>query len=129
VVGVAAQIASESGGSNGIGYAVPGDTAQRVSRELIEDGSVDHAYLGVSLPPDGAARLVRVVEHSPANRAGLQSGDEVTKADGEEIDTGDDLRAAIDAKKPGDRITLTIERAGDERTVQVTLGQRPASAQ
>jgi putative serine protease PepD len=129
VVGVAAQIRSESGGSVGIGYAVPGDTAQRVARELIEDGSVEHAYLGVSLPPDGAARLVGVVEDSPANRAGLQSGDEVTKVDGNEIETGDDLRAAIDAKKPGDKITLTIERAGDERTVQVTLGQRPASAQ
>jgi putative serine protease PepD len=129
VVGVAAQIASESGGSDGIGYAVPGDTAQRVARELIEDGSVEHAYLGVSLPPDGAARLVRVVEGSPAGRAGLQSNDEVTKVDGDEIETGDELRDVIDAKKPGDRITLTIRRSGDERTVRVTLGQRPASAQ
>jgi putative serine protease PepD len=129
VVGVAAQIRSESGGSDGIGYAVPGDTAQRVARELIEDGSVEHAYLGVSLPDDGAARLVRVVDGSPASRAGLQSNDEVTKVDGDEIATGDELRAAIDAKKPGDRITLTIRRGNDERAVRVTLGQRPGSAQ
>jgi putative serine protease PepD len=129
VVGVAAQIRSESGGSDGIGYAVPGDTAQRVARELIEDGSVEHAYLGVTLPDDGAARLARVVDGSPAARAGLQSEDEVTKVDGDEIETGDELRAAIDAKKPGDRITVTIRRGGDERTVRVTLGQRPASAQ
>jgi putative serine protease PepD len=128
VVGVAAQIRSESGGSDGIGYAVPGDTAQRVARELIEDGSVEHAYLGVSLPDDGAARLVQVVENSPADRAGLQANDAVTEVDGDAIETGDELRQAIDAKKPGDRITLTIRRGGDERTVPVTLGQRPATA-
>ncbi|MGH3081993.1 MAG: S1C family serine protease [Gaiellaceae bacterium] len=129
VVGVAAQIRSESGGSDGIGYAVPGDTAQRVARELIADGTVDHAYLGVSLEDDGPARLQSVRPGTPADRAGLQAGDEVTAVDGEPIESGDDLRAAIDAKKPGDKITLTIERGGTERTVQVTLGQRPATAQ
>jgi putative serine protease PepD len=129
VVGVAAQIRSESGGSDGIGYAVPGETAERVARELIRDGSVDHAYLGVSLPDDGAAQFDRVVEGGPADRAGLQTDDEVTEVDGDPIETGDELRAAIDAKKPGDKITLTITRNGDERTVQVTLGRRPASAQ
>jgi putative serine protease PepD len=128
VVGVAAQIRSESGGSDGIGYAVPGDTAQRVARELIEDGSVEHAYLGVSLPDDGAARLVQVVETSPADRAGLQANDVITEVDGDAIETGDELRQAIDAKKPGDRLTFTIRRSGDERTVRVTLGERPATA-
>jgi putative serine protease PepD len=129
VVGVAAQIRSETGGSVGIGYAIPGDTAERIARELIEDGTVDHAYLGVSLPDDGAATFEDVVESAPADRAGLQPGDEVTEVDGKPITTGDELRDAIDAKKPGDKITLTIERAGDERTVEVTLGQRPATAQ
>jgi S1-C subfamily serine protease len=129
VVGVAAQIASESGGSDGIGYAIPGDTAQRVAQELIQDGSVEHAYLGVSLPDDGAAKIADVVSGSPADRAGLQTADEVTAVDGNKIETGDELRSAIDAKKPGDKITLTINRAGKERTVQVTLGQRPATAQ
>jgi putative serine protease PepD len=129
VVGVAAQIRSESGGNVGIGYAIPGDTAQRVARELIEDGSVEHAYLGVSLPDDGAATFETVVDGSPAGRAGLQAEDEVTEVDGKSITTGDQLRDAIDAKKPGDKITLTIKRNGDERTVQVTLGQRTATAQ
>jgi putative serine protease PepD len=129
IVGVAAQIRSETGGNVGIGYAIPGDTAERIARELINDGSVEHAYLGVGLPNDGAASFDEVVEDAPADRAGLQVGDEVTEVDGESITTGDELRAAIDAKKPGDKITLTIERNGDERTVQVTLGQRPAAAQ
>jgi putative serine protease PepD len=129
VVGVAAQIRSESGGSDGIGYAIPSDTAQRVARELISEGRVDHAYLGVSLPDDGAAKIDQVVAGSPADRAGLQQGDEVTAVDGKAIKTGDELREAIDARKPDDKITLTIKRSGQERTVQVTLGQRPATAQ
>jgi putative serine protease PepD len=129
VVGVAAQIRTESGGSDGIGYAIPGDTAQRVARELIEDGSVEHAYLGVGLPDDGQATLQEVREDSPADRAGLRAQDVVTEVNGNAVRTGDDLRAAIDARRPGDKITLTIERSGDERTVEVTLGQRPTSTE
>jgi putative serine protease PepD len=129
VIGVAAQIESDSGGNVGIGYAVPADTAQRVARELIQDGNVEHAYLGVSLPDSGAATIEEVSPDTPADAAGLQAGDQVTAVDGKTIDSGDALRDAIDAKKPGDKITLTIKRNGNERTVQVTLGQRPASAQ
>lgn len=129
VVGVAAQIRSQSGGSDGIGYAIPGDAAQRVARELIQKGKVAHAYLGVSLPDDGAAKLVQVVDGSPAGVAGLQPGDVITALDGDSIESGDELRQAIDAKQPDDKITLTIKRNGKERTVQVTLGERPATAQ
>jgi putative serine protease PepD len=129
VVGVAAQIRSESGGSDGIGYAIPGDTAKRVAADLIQDGSVEHAYLGVSLPNDGAAQVEQVVPGAPADNAGLRPGDEVTAVNGEAIDSGDQLREAIDAHRPGDKLTLTITRNGDERTVEVTLGERPATAQ
>jgi putative serine protease PepD len=129
VVGVAAQIRSESGGNVGIGYAIPGDTAKRVAADLIKDGNVEHAYLGVSLPNDGAAEITTVVDGAPADRAGLQAGDEVTAVDGKAIESGDELREAIDAKRPGDKLTLTITRNGNERTVEVTLGERPASAQ
>lgn len=129
VVGVAAQIRTESGGNVGIGYAIPGDTAQRVARDLIADGSVKHAYLGVSLPEDGAAEIQEVVNGGPAESAGLRAGDEVTAVDGDAIESGDELRAAIDAKRPGDKITLTITRGGDERTEQVTLGERPATTE
>src|SRR5215210_6365088 len=129
VVGVAAQIRSESGGSDGIGYAVPSDTAQRVARELIADGTVEHAYLGISLPDDGPAKISEVRPESPADKAGLKANDEVTAVDDHPMKTGDELREAIDARKPGDKIRLTIKRNGAERTLQVTLGQRPATAQ
>jgi putative serine protease PepD len=129
VVGVAAQIRSESGGSDGVGYAVPGDTAKRVAEELIQDGKVEHAYLGVSLQDDGVARLESVVTGSPASRAGLRTGDLVTEVDGKAIETGDELREAIDAKKPGDELELKVRRGNDERDVTVELGTRPATAQ
>ncbi len=129
VVGVAAQIRSESGGSDGVGYAVPGDTAKRVAQELIQDGKVEHAYLGVSLQDDGAARLESVVTGSPAARAGLRTGDVVVEVDGKAIETGDELREAIDAKKPGDELELKVQRGNDERDVTVELGTRPATAQ
>lgn len=129
VVGVAAQIRSESGGSDGVGYAIPGDTAKRVATELIADGSVEHAYLGVSLADDGAARLLEIRGDSPAARAGLRANDVVIEVGGEKITTGDELREAIDARKPGDELELKVTRGGDERTVTVTLGTRPESSQ
>lgn len=129
VVGVAAQIRSESGGSDGIGYAVPGDTAKRVAAALIADGKIDHAYLGVSLQDDGPARLATVVPNGPAAGAGLRTGDVVVEVDGKAIETGDELREAIDAKKPGDALELTVRRGGQERTVKVELGTRPETTQ
>lgn len=129
VVGVAAQIRSESGGSDGVGYAIPGDTAKRVAQALIEDGKIEHAYLGVSLEDDGEARLVNVVDGSPAGRAGLRTGDVVTEVDGKEIETGDALREAIDAKKPGDELQLKVRRGDNESEFTVKLGARPDSAQ
>lgn len=129
VVGVAAQIRSDSGGSDGIGYAVPGDTAKRVAAGLIADGKVEHAYLGVSLQDSGAARLMTVVNGSPADSAGLRTGDVVVEAGGKSIESGDALRETIDAHKPGDKLELKVRRGGDERSVTVTLGTRPESPQ
>jgi putative serine protease PepD len=129
VVGIAAQIRSDSGGSDGVGYAVPGDTAKRVAAELIADGKVEHAYLGVSLADDGAAKLESVVPDSPASRGGLRTGDVVIEVDGESIETGDELRNEIDARKPGDELELKVRRGSQERDVTVELGTRPETAQ
>jgi len=128
VVGVASQIRSDSGGSDGVGYAVPGDTAKRVAADLIADGKVEHAYLGVSLADDGAAR-VQIVPNTPAARAGLRTGDVVIEVEGERIETGDQLRDAIDAHKPGDELELKVRRGSNEVDVTVELGTRPETAQ
>jgi putative serine protease PepD len=129
VVGVASQIRSDSGGSDGVGYAVPGDTAKRVAADLIVDGKVEHAYLGVRLADDGVAKLESLVPNGPAAKAGLRAGDLVIEVDGKQIETGDELREAIDAKKPGDELELTVRRGSDEQDVTVELGTRPETAQ
>ncbi len=129
VVGVASQIRTDSGGSDGVGYAVPGDTAKRIADELIADGKVEHAYLGVSLADDGAAKLETVRPNSPASRGGLRTGDVVIEVEGERVETGDELREAIDARKPGDELELKVRRGSQERDVTVELGTRPETAQ
>jgi putative serine protease PepD len=129
VVGVNSQIESESGGNDGIGFAVPSDTVERIATALIADGSVEHAYLGVStedVAGSGGAAIADVRADTPAAEAGLQSGDVVTKLDGQTVDSADELRSLIDSKRPGDTVELTITRDGGTLTIEVTLGTRPS---
>ena len=130
VIGMNAQIESRSGGFDGIGYAIPIETVRSVTAQLIEDGEIQYAYLGVGVgdADDGGARIAEVRGGSPADRAGLREGDVVVEADGAEIDSGDALRDVIAARKPGDELKLRVERGGETRTLTVTLGRRPASA-
>ena len=128
VVGMNSQIASESGGNVGIGYAVPIETIDRVVEQLKSGGSVEYAYLGVQIgdAQSGGAQIGEVRSGAPADDAGLESGDVVTKLDGDEISNGDELRSAIAAQKPGDKVELTIERDGATHPLTVTLGTRPS---
>jgi putative serine protease PepD len=130
VVGVASQIQSQSGGNVGIGYAVPVETVRSVVDELLKDGEVEHAYLGVQLSDETeAVTLVEVVDGGPAEKAGLRSGDVVVALDGEAVQSGDDVRAAVSAKRPGDTLEVEVRRGGDTETVEVELGRRPASVE
>ena len=129
VIGVNSQIESESGGNDGVGFAVPSNTVAKIADALISDGSVEHAYLGVATADasgEGAA-LSEVRSGTPAARAGLQNGDVVKKLDGESVDSADELRRLIEARRPGDEIELTIERNDSTKTVTVTLGTRPSA--
>ena len=130
VVGMNSQIASESGGNDGIGYAVPAETVRSIVRQLQADGSVEHAYLGITLgdASGGGASVGQVRSGTPAQRAGLQAGDVVTSAGGTGVQTGDDLRRAVSEREPGDKLTLRVRRNGETRSLTVTLGTRPASA-
>jgi putative serine protease PepD len=130
VVGVNSQIQTETGGNDGIGYAVPIETVRNVVDQLLKSGQVRHAYLGVRLADadnSGGARIERVVPGTPADRAGLQDGDVVVRAGSETVGDGADLRAAVNGHTPGERLELRVKRAGSERTVTVTLGERPVS--
>lgn len=129
VVGVNAQIESDSGGNDGIGFAIPSNTARSVVSQILSTGKVEHAYLGVSLAAtDGTAgaEVAEVRSGSPAEEAGLRAGDVITTVDGQALASAEELQRLIELKKPGDEVELTVERDGATRTVTVTLGSRPA---
>jgi S1-C subfamily serine protease len=156
VVGVNSQIESSINGNVGIGFAVPINTAREVAQQLIEDGSVEHAFLGITgadltpeiadvinLDHDGGALVQAVVPDSPADEAGLEAGDAtvnvggqrvrvggdlIIEADGQPVDSMEDVIAAVDSKQPGDDLELKVLRGGDERTISVELADRPANA-
>jgi S1-C subfamily serine protease len=141
VIGVNAQIESESGGSDGVGFAIPSNTVRSIASQLIESGEAEHAYLGVSMVtvPDGAA-ITEVRAGTPAEKAGLRAatgtrivdgqevptgGDVVVELDGRPISTSAELQSGVDAKQPGDSVSITVLRNGNRRTLQVALGTRP----
>jgi S1-C subfamily serine protease len=154
VIGVSAQIESESGGNVGLGFAIPSSTVRAVVSQLVSGDEVEHAYLGVEIatvpaevaealgaPAQTAVEITRVVSGSPAARAGLRAatetetvdgqsypsgGDLVTAVDGERVESSAELQAAISAGEPGDEVKLTIYRDGSRQTVTVTLGSRPS---
>jgi putative serine protease PepD len=128
VIGINSQIESDSGGNDGVGFAIPSTMVQRVAQELISGGKVAHAYLGVQLSDatsGGGASIGQVAGGGPASDAGLKSGDVVTAIDGRNIGGADALVNAIDAHKPGDQVTLTVRRGGDTSQIKVKLGTRP----
>src|SRR6266545_658572 len=130
VIGVNAQIESDSGGNDGVGFAIPSNIVKSIVSELISTGKAEHAYLGVSLaaPENGAgARITGTCSGAPAASAGLRTGDVVTAFAGQKVSSVDTLRFAVDAKKPGDHINVTFLRSGKSKTATVTLGTRPAS--
>ena len=130
VIGVNAQIASESGGNDGVGFAIPSSTVRSIVTQIVANGSVQHAYLGVAVSaPAGdtpGAQVAEVRSGSPAAVAGLQVGDVLTAVDGQSVSTAAELQTAIDAGQPGDRIIVDYIRNGAHRTVTVTLGTRPS---
>jgi putative serine protease PepD len=129
VVGVNAQIESDSGGNDGVGFAIPSDSVKNVVNTLVSGGKVQHAYLGVTVGDASSgqgAEIGQVKAGTPAETAGLQAGDVVTAIDGQTVDNADDLTAKISAHQPGDKVTLTVTRNGATKSISVTLGTRPA---
>jgi putative serine protease PepD len=129
VIGVNAQIESDSGGNDGVGFAIPVNAAKSVADTLISGGKVQHAYLGIRVgdsPNGDGAQVSTVVSGSPADKAGLQAGDVITAIDGNAISGADDLTATTGRHKPGDKVTLTVTRDGKTVKLTVTLGIRPS---
>jgi len=127
VIGVTAQIESDSGGNDGVGFAIPSNTVKSIASQLISNGDVKHAYLGVAIATTpGGVRLTEVRPGTPAENAGLETGDVITAIDGQAIGNASALTSAIDAKRPGDTVELTYKRGGDVKTATVKLAERPS---
>jgi putative serine protease PepD len=126
VIGVTSQIESDSGGSDGVGFAIPSNMVRDVADQLLKGGKVQHALLGINVgtSASGGAEVASVESGSAASAAGLKQGDIVVAVDGSRIATPIDLRGAIAAHRPGDTITLTIRRDGATKTLKATLGSR-----
>jgi putative serine protease PepD len=141
VIGVNAQIESESGGSDGVGFAIPSNTVRSIVRQLIETGKVQHAYLGIRMTQvAGGVAVTEVLAGTPAAKAGIKAatgtktvdgqqqptgGDVVVEFDGESVTSAVALQSAVDARRPGDTVSITVVRNGSRRTFDVTLGVRP----
>jgi putative serine protease PepD len=129
VIGVNTQIESDSGGNEGVGFAIASNTVKDVAARLARGEKVAHPYLGVlvgNARNGNGAQLGRVTSGSPAADAGLKAGDVITSFGGETITSSDDLTGAVAAKKPGDKVSVTYRRDGKSHTVQVTIGTRPS---
>jgi putative serine protease PepD len=157
IVGINSAIISPSGGSVGIGFAIPVNTAKRVIPELISKGYVTYPWIGATIQPlipevakflkiniERGAMIAEVAKGGPAERAGLKGGNQrvqvgnmivvvggdiVVKADQHEVKTHDDLIRYIREKKPNDVLTLRVFRKGKFEEIKVTLGERPRRKQ
>jgi S1-C subfamily serine protease len=153
VIGINAQIRSESGNAEGVGFAVPINSARRSMSQLIATGEVRYAYVGITTQTvtpsiaerfdygaDRGAAVQGVNLGTPAAEAGFRpgkaeevfedirirpGGDLIVAIDGKPVDTADDVVRAVTRKLPGQKITFTVLRGGERRTINVTLGTRP----
>jgi len=157
VIGINAQIKSQSGGGEGVGFAIPVDAVRRSLRELRAKGRVDYGYLGVEtltiwpqlaeridVDVDTGALVQSIVDGSPAEDSDLEAGDEDVSFQGQDnIAVGGDLIVAVDGKEltrehdladeisgrgVGEKVELTVLRDGERRSISVELGRRPAGS-
>lgn len=157
VIGINSQIKSSSGSGSGVGFAVSSDTVARSLEALRENGEVEYAYLGISTVPvypqlndrfglggDDGAWVQTVEPDSPAERAGIRGGgdeavrfqalpyatggDVIVSVAGREVGTRIDVARLLEPYQPGDEIELVLRHGDEERTVTVTLGERPAAS-
>ncbi|MFO7858818.1 MAG: DegQ family serine endoprotease [Ectothiorhodospiraceae bacterium] len=138
VVGINSHIYSRSGGFMGLSFAIPVELAMDVVGQLQEEGRVARGWLGVLIQdvdrdlaesfdmdrPRGAL-VAEVMPDSPARAAGLEPGDIITEFDGREVGTSADLPPMVGRMRAGSEVELTVIRAGETRTVEVTLGELP----
>jgi serine protease Do len=142
LIGINTAIASSSEGSEGIGFAVPINLARHVVEHIIHGGKVKRGYLGImleditpglaesfNLTNQNGALAGDVMPGTPAEKAGLKSGDVIIEFDGQPITSENDLLLAVANCSPGQEVTVKFIRNGDERTLKVILAAKPEEEQ
>jgi putative serine protease PepD len=133
VVGINSAIRTSSSGSDGsigLGFAIPIDLARGIAEQLARGDAATHARIGVQItdatgsdPLTGVGAAVReIAKGTAADQAGLRDGDVVVAIDSQAVTSADALVAAVLGYRPGDTVTLTVRRGGEERSVELTLG-------
>ncbi len=138
LIGINTAILTGSGGSQGVGFAISAPIAVAVADELIANGFVRHAFLGITgvtisaeaadrlgVDAEGGAVVDTVQPGTAADDAGLRRDDLIVAIDGEEIRTMDELVMAIRRRSPGDELRLTVIRDGERLELRAVLGERP----
>jgi len=138
VVGINSAILSRSGGNVGIGFSIPSNMAKRIYTELAAKGKITRGWLGVSiqeLTPELAkgfglkeprgVLIADVVKDSPADRAGLTSGDVLIEFDNKKVDSPQDLQKVVAATAPGKGVPVKVWREKGEKTLEIKLGETP----
>jgi len=142
VVGVNTAIFSPSGGSVGIGFAIPASTAEAIIADLKDDGNVTRGWLGVQIQkvsediassigldkPSGTL-VAAVTDGSPAEKSGLRTGDTILKVNGADIEGPKELSRAVAKLKPGTSVEMTVFRGGKQRDINVSIGEMPGEKQ
>lgn len=118
------------GSSSGVGFAIPSNTVARIAGQIIAGHAVKHAYVGVELQSNssGGATVSSVQPGSPASSAGVQRNDLITAINSKAISSTNQFIATVDNFAPGDMITLTLKRGGQNHNITLKLGTRPASS-
>jgi serine protease Do len=138
LIGINSAILTRSGGNQGIGFAVPSDLCRWVMDSLVKNGHVERGLLGViiqNLTPDLArafkldrtngALVGDVTPGSPADKAGLESGDVITQFNGQTIQDASQLKLRVAETAPGSKVAVTVNRNGTDKTLDVILGNTP----
>lgn len=141
LIGINTAIYSQSGGSMGIGFAIPVSLAKGVLEQIIRNGAVTRGWVGVeiqeitpelaesfNLPATTGAMIAGVMRNSPADKAGLKPGDVLLAIDGTPVHDAQSMLENIAALEPGTRSQFTVKRAKQETSIGVVIGKRPRPA-
>lgn len=138
LIGINTAIYSRTGGSLGIGFAIPANVAKQIMEQIIETGTVTRGWLGVSmqditpelaesfrLKKPGGALIGGVLRNGPADEAGVKPGDILLAVDGQAVADSSEMLNLVAALSPGKTVTLTILRNNSERSIKIKIGKRP----